>query len=246
MSEAGDLARRAAAHVFVDDLAAPELSEEDTHHLARVLRLRDGERVTASDGAGGVRLCAWSSTGLEPVGDILLEEAPDPSLSVAFALTKSDKPEWTVQRLTEIGIDVIVPFVAERSVVRWAEEKTERNVERLRRVAREAAMQSRRSRLPTVGPVAAFSQVIAAVAPESIALAEPGGGSLAERHTTVVVGPEGGWSEAEMAAVPDHVALADGVLRAETAAIVAGALLAAARARIAFLNAKSGLSARTL
>ena len=246
MSEASALARKAAAHVFVGDLAAPELTDDDAHHLARVLRLRDGERVTASDGAGGVRLCTWSGGRLDPAGEVIRDGAPQPSLCVAFALTKGEKPEWTVQRLTEIGIDVIAPFVAERSVVRWDEGKAERNLERLRRIAREAAMQSRRSRLPQVREVATFPQVIGDAAPGSIALAEPGGAALTERHTAIVVGPEGGWTQAEMAAVGDHIALSDGVLRAETAAVVAGALLAATRARIVHVTAKSGLSARTL
>ena len=246
MSDASALARRAAAHVFVPDLSAPELDEGDTHHLARVLRLRDGERVTASDGAGGVRLCRWSSGRLEADGEVVVDPVPEPTLCVGFALTKGDKPEWTVQRLTELGIDVIWPFVAAHSVVRWDEEKAARNAERMRRVAREAAMQSRRSRLPEVRPVVPFSEVVRAAAPGTIALAEPGGGALSARHTTVLVGPEGGWDEAELGAVRDHIALGSTVLRAETAALAAAALLAAARARFVHLNAKSGLSARTL
>ena len=246
MSEAGDLARTAAAHVFVDDLGAPELSDEDTHHLARVLRLRDGEAVTVSDGAGGLRPCVWAAGRLEATGDVLSSAVPEPSLCVGFALTKGDKPEWTVQRLTELGIDVIAPFVAERSVVRWDEDKAERNLERMRRVAREAAMQSRRVRLPEVRPVSTLPQVIADAKPGAVALAEPGGGPLQEPHTTVLVGPEGGWTETELGTVGDHVALGEGVLRAETAAVAAGALLAAVRVRIVHLTAKSGLSARTL
>ena len=246
MSEASDLARRAAAHVFVDNLDAPELSDEDAHHLGRVLRLRDGERVTASDGRGGLRPCVWSGGRLASEGEALFDPAPAPALCVGFALTKGDKPEWTVQRLTELGIDVIVPFVADRSIVRWDAEKAERNAERLRRVAREAAMQSRRSRVPEVLAVAQFGEAIAAFVPGTVALAEPGGAPLGAHHTAVFVGPEGGWSDDELAATRDHIALGDGVLRAETAAVTAGALLTAARVRIVHLTAKSGLSARTL
>lgn len=241
-----DLARHAAAHVFVDDLGAPELLDDDSHHLGRVLRLRDGDEVTASDGNGSVRLCTWVAGHLEPLDEIINEPAPDPPLCVGFALTKADKPEWAVQRLTELGVDRIVPFVAERSVVRWDPDKAARNVERLRKVAREAAVQSRRSRVPEVADIAAFAQVVAVVDPQSLALAEPGGGPIGARHTCVLVGPEGGWSPAEMEAVRSHVSLGDTVLRAETAAVAAGALLTAVRAEIVFLNAKSGLSADTL
>jgi 16S rRNA (uracil1498-N3)-methyltransferase len=246
VSDASDLARRAAAHVFVTDLAAPELTDDDAHHLGRVLRLRDGEHVTASDGAGSVALCTWSGGRLVPASEPLSDPAPEPVLCVGFALTKGDKPEWTVQRLTELGIDVISPFVAAHSIVRWDDEKVARNVERMRRVAREAAMQSRRSRLPQVRTIVPFSQVVADAHPGSVALAEPGGGALFEQHTTVLVGPEGGWTEGELGAVNDHVALGGTVLRAETAAVVAGSLLSAARVQIVHLNAKSGLSARTL
>ena len=246
MSEASALARRAAAHVFVADLTAPELDDGDTHHLTRVLRLRDGEQVTASDGAGSVRLCRWSSGRLEAEGEVVVEPAPEPTLCVGFALTKGDKPEWTVQRLTELGIDVITPFLAAHSVVRWDEEKAARNAERMRRVAREAAMQSRRSRLPEVRPVVPFAEVVRGAAAGAVALAEPGGMALLERHTTVLVGPEGGWDEAELAAIRDHIALGNTIMRAETAALAVAALMAAARVRIVHLNAKSGLSARTL
>lgn len=246
MSEASALARRAAAHVFVDDLDSLELSADDQHHLARVLRLRPGEQVTAADGTGAVRSCIWAGGHLEAVDDPVVDPPSDPPLCVGFALTKADKPEWAVQRLTELGVDRIVPFVAERSVVRWDPDKAARNVERLRKVAREAAVQSRRSRVPEVADIAAFAQVVAVVDPHSLALAEPGGGPIGARHTCVLVGPEGGWSPAEMEAVRSHVSLGDTVLRAETAAVVAGALLTAVRAEIVFLNAKSGLSADTL
>lgn len=241
-----DLARHAAAHVFVDDLGAPELLDDDSHHLGRVLRLRDGDEVTASDGNGSVRLCTWVAGHLEPLDEIINEPAPDPPLCVGFALTKGEKPEWTVQRLTELGIDSIAPFVSARSVVRWDQDKADRNVERLRRIAREAAMQSRRLRLPEIRPITSFAQVIAGVDPHSVALAEPGAGDLSAGYSTVLVGPEGGWSGEELGAVSHRVRVAEGVLRAETAAIAVGVLIAAVRARIVFLNAKSGLSARTL
>lgn len=246
MSEASALARRAAAHVFVDDLDALELTADDLHHLARVLRLRTGELVTAADGTGAVRPCLWAGGRLEAAGEAVVDSPSDPPLCVGFALTKADKPEWAVQRLTELGVDRITPFVAERSVVRWGSDKAERNLERMRAVARGAAMQSRRSRVPEIADIAAFAQVVAVAAPGSIALADPGAGRIAMQHRTLLVGPEGGWSPAELEAVPDHVSLGDTVLRAETAAIAAGVLLAAIRAQIVFLNAKSGLSADTL
>ena len=216
-------------HVFVDSLEALELDDDDRHHLVRVLRVRDGEAVTASDGRGSWRACEWRGDRLVAAGDVVVEAAPVPPVTVAFALTKGEKPELTVQKLTEVGVDRIVPFAAARSVVRWDEAKAARNVERLRRVAREAAMQSRRAFLPTVDDVTTFD---GAAALPGACLADAGGEPPSLDRPTVLVGPEGGWSDEERAAGVPVVALGPHVLRAETAAIVAGALVVALRSSL--------------
>jgi 16S rRNA (uracil1498-N3)-methyltransferase len=199
---------------------------DDRHHLERVLRLRPGEEVTVADGAGRWRPCRFGPA-LEPAGEIVVEVPPRPPLTVAFALTKGERPEWTVQKLTEIGVDGIMPFVAERSVVRWDEAKAARQVERLRRVAREAAMQSRRAFLPAVADVAGFPDV--ASRPDA-ALAAGDGGPPDLARPCLLVGPEGGWSDAELAFGLPRVSLGPTVLRAETAALAGAVLLAGLRA----------------
>lgn len=216
-------------HVFVDDLSSLELADDDEHHLSRVLRLRDGEALTASDGRGSWRPCVWRSGGLAAAGEVVVDERPSPEVTVAFALTKGEKPELTVQKLTEVGVDRIVPFAAARSIVKWEPDKAARNVERLRRVAREAAMQSHRSFLPVVEDVATFS---AAASLPGACLADAGGAPPSLATPTVLVGPEGGWSDEERAAGLPAVALGPHVLRAETAAIVAGALVVALRSSL--------------
>jgi 16S rRNA (uracil1498-N3)-methyltransferase len=219
----------------VDDVAAPalELEPDDAHHLTRVLRLRSGESVSVSDGVGGWRLCAFvGAGGLEPVGEAVREPAPSPPITVGFALTKGDKPEFAVQKLTEAGVDVILPFAAARSVVRWEDDKAARNYARLLRVAREAAMQSRRVWLPVVAPVQGFAAAVAGVVGAAGAppvLAEPGGGPVSLDHPCVFVGPEGGWSEEELEAGAGLVSLGSDILRAETATVAAGVLLGALR-----------------
>lgn len=217
---------RASAHVFVDDLDRLELSEEDEHHLRRVLRITPGERVTASDGRGRWRSCRLGPDGLEDEGVSGTDDPPRPRVTVAFALTKGDRPEWVVQKLTEAGVDTIVPFTAARSVVRWDDKKSVRNVERLRRVAREAAMQSRRTWLPTVSGVRSFADV----AGEGAALAHPGGDPPSLDRARIVVGPEGGFSDEELACGLPVVGLGPTTLRAETAALAAGLVLCHLRA----------------
>jgi 16S rRNA (uracil1498-N3)-methyltransferase len=217
---------RAAAHVFVADVESPELAPDDRHHLERVLRLRPGDEVTVADGAGRWRRCRFGRV-VEPAGDVAVEAPLVPAITIAFALTKGERPEWTVQKLTEVGVDRIVPFVADRSVVRWDSAKAARNAERLRRVAREAAMQSRRTFLPAIEGVTSFADV--ARRPGAV-LAAPGGAAPDLVRPCLLVGPEGGWSDEELAGALPRVALGPTVLRAETAALAGAVLLAGLRA----------------
>jgi len=220
--------RRAATHVIVDDVTAPVLAEDDRHHVVRVLRLRDGENVSVTDGRGAWRVCAWSDGALRPVSDVVREPSRAP-LGVAFALCKSDKPETIVQKLTELGVDTIVPFVSARSVVKWDADKAERNLERWRKVAREAVMQSRQVFVPTIESVVGSVQELVRIHGAGLAVAEPGGGSIGDGASMIAVGPEGGFTNDELALFGSSVGLPGGVLRAETAAVVAGALLVARR-----------------
>lgn len=211
--------------VFVADLEQPVLDDEDRHHLVRVLRLGPGDPLTVADGAGRWRPCRFGPEP-EPDGPVEVEAAPSPAITVAFAPVKGDRPEWVVQKLTELGVDRIVPFVAARSVVRWEGDRAARQVDRLRRVAREAAMQCHRARLPEVAPLAAFADVAGLA---GAAIADLGGGPPSLDHPVVLVGPEGGWADEERAVRLPAVALGGAVLRAETAAVTAAALLAALR-----------------
>ncbi len=185
--------------------------------------------MTVSDGAGG-RLACRFGPALDPVGEVERELRSEPEVTVAFAVVKGQRPEWAVQKLTEIGVDRIVPLLAARSVVRWPAGEAGTQVSRLRRVAREAAMQSRRAWLPVVEPVTPFAVLAAA---PGAAVAHLGGGPPTLARPVVLVGPEGGWDDAELdAAGPSRVGLGPSVLRTETAAVVAGALLCALRAGV--------------
>jgi 16S rRNA (uracil1498-N3)-methyltransferase len=240
----------AAAQVFVDDPARPVLSPDDAHHLGRVLRLRAGEEVIVSDGAGHWARTRWTGgqggngggdggpgalAGLAdapgPGGDgsVQFEEAPQPTLTVAFAPTKGERPEWVVQKLTELGIDRVVPLVSERSVVRWSGARGRGAVERLRRVAREAAGQCRRVWLPEIAEVVPFEALGGLGAPGDVVLAQLSGDRLTASQLVVAVGPEGGWSADELASGLPTVGFGLSVLRAETAAVTAAALMVSLR-----------------
>jgi 16S rRNA (uracil1498-N3)-methyltransferase len=217
--------------VFVEDLEAPVLGEGDRHHLERVLRIKRDEEIVASDGVGGRRACRLGTGGaLDPVGAIERQGSPSPALTVCFAVPKGERPELVVQKLTELGVDRIVPFTSGRSVVRWDTARAARNVERLRRVAREAAMQCHRTWLPTVDELRTFEDV--ARLPDA-ALADVGGQAPSLAHPVVLIGPEGGWTAEESGCGLPAVALGEHVLRAETAAIAAAAALGLLRAGLA-------------
>jgi 16S rRNA (uracil1498-N3)-methyltransferase len=272
------LLRQAAALVYVDDLEHPVLDDADSHHLAAVLRLRSGEVVAVSDGAGRYRFCrvasgvpgsapgsspaspsasasmsasgsgSGSSSGssgrrrggaagrdaiaLEPETAIEFVARVEPVVGVGFSLAKGERIEWAVAKLSELGVDRIVPLICERTVVRDVQGVDSRRTDRLRRIARESAIQARRLWLPEVAEPVRFAEVAAALADSCVpaALAEPGGAPVTLATPFVFVGPEGGWAPSELSVGLPTVGLGPTILRIETAAVVAGALLAAVRA----------------
>ena len=225
---------------FVADLEVPVLLSDDAHHLGRVLRLRHGDPLVVGDGAGAWRPARFGAS-IEPTGPIEHAAPAVPAIGVAFALTKGDKPELVVQKLTELGVDRIVPFRAARSVVQWDEPKAQKAVTRLRTVARAAAMQCHRPWLPRVELVGELGPLLAE---PGAALADRGAGPPSLDRPLMVVGPEGGWSPAEREEAVRHgvpsVTVSEHVLRAETAAVTAGALLTALRAGLAGPGGRAG------
>lgn len=210
--------------VVVDDLDHPELSDDDRRHLERSLRLRVGAGLTVADGDGAWRLARFGPV-VEPEGPIRYGPERATELVVGFAPVKGDRSELVIQKLTELGIDVIVPLETERSVVRWDDERAERNRARHRRIAREAAMQSRNPRLPRLEHPHRLDRFLQAW-PEAV-LADPDGDdgpeALVER-AAVAIGPEGGFAPSELEG-RQTVRLPGRILRTETAAITAGVLL---------------------
>ena len=231
----------AVAHTFVpaldDDVI---LDDEAGHHLSRVRRVRAGEVITAADGRGHwrpyeVARVAPGTVELRAKDALVVEPRLEPRLVVAFALTKRAKPDLVVQKLTELGVDGITVLTGRRSVPQWSDERASAAVSRLCRIAREAAAQCRRARVPDVEGVRPVIELqgrpgLVVADPdgdEPAALTAPAGGEW-----VLVVGPEGGLdTDEETALGGDRLRLAPHVLRAETAAIAGAAVLATRRAR---------------
>ncbi|MFI7634343.1 16S rRNA (uracil(1498)-N(3))-methyltransferase [Nonomuraea sp. NPDC049400] len=231
------------------ELDGPELTlaGPEGRHAASVRRLRAGERVDLTDGAGSVAECVVREALKDSLRlDVLRRyevEPPEPRLVVVQGLPKGDRGELAVEMMTEAGVDVIVPWAASRSITQWKGDKVAKGLHRWRSTAREAGKQARRFHLPEVTEPATAAQVEKLLAGAALGLvlheeaAEPLSGVAlpASGDIVVVVGPEGGVSEQELAgfraakAVP--VLLGPTVLRTSTAGVAAASVLLARTGR---------------
>lgn len=216
------------------------LSGEDARHIAKSLRMREGEDLTVCDGAGTDHLCTLGAVSAESVTARVLKSLPskgEPSVEVTLfmSLPKADKMELIVQKATELGVFAIVPVLAHRCVSRPDEKSLARKIERYQKIAEEAAKQSGRGRIPRVSALCGFTEAVNAAARADAPLflyeAEQEQGLRraleAGSHKTVsiFVGPEGGFEEAEaqqaQAGGLISVSLGPRILRCETAPLAA-------------------------
>ena len=218
-----------------------EVTGDEAHHAVAVRRMRVGEALVLTDGAGRSAAGTVSETGKRSltvlVSSVSRTPVPSPELVVVQALPKGDRGELAVEVLTEVGVATIVPWAAERSVAVWRGERAVKSLARWRSTAREAAKQSRRSWFPTVTELVTTAEVaeLVAGADAALVLHEEGSSPLTSVDVpgsgtvVVVVGPEGGLTDAEVrafAAAGGHVVrLGAEVLRTSTAGVVAAAAL---------------------
>lgn len=218
------------------------LSGPEGHHAAAVRRLRPGERADVTDGAGTlaegiVREVTRDSVSLE-IRAVHTVPPPQPRLVVAQALPKGDRGELAVELMTEIGVDAIIPWAAERNITKWHAERGEKSLAKWRGTAREAAKQSRRPYLAEVTPLATTAALAARVSAETRLAVVLEAGARARLHELtlpetgdilLIVGPEGGISPAERQTLRDAGAvearLGPTVLRTSTAGAAAAAVL---------------------
>ncbi len=209
-------------------------------HLARVLRARVGQRfdIAAGGRVRSGRVTSVSDTRVEFELGGVVEAAPAAQVTVLLAIFKFDRMEWAIEKLTELGVARIVPLVARRTDPRLAAAAA-RRVERWRRIALEAAEQSRRASPPEIAAPARLKEALAGTDGLRIVLAESEDlrslkealASPATQPLVLAIGPEGGWTEDELASFSAAgwltASLGPNILRAETAAIAAVAVLLA-------------------
>jgi 16S rRNA (uracil1498-N3)-methyltransferase len=213
----------------------------ESHHITRVLRLRPGDSVVATDGAGRDYTVRLESLGEAAVGTVIAEAAgvaPSPlAITLIQGVPKGVKMEAIVRAVTELGVARLQPALCERTVVRLDAPRWRDRARRWQRVAREAAKQCGRAVIPEVEGPRPLVDWLATTSPADLQLClwEGDGAALgavlatsgSPRSARVLVGPEGGLASEEVARARTHgltvVSLGPRVLRTETAgpAIVA-------------------------
>jgi 16S rRNA (uracil1498-N3)-methyltransferase len=217
------------------------LTGPEGRHATTVRRLAPGEAVDITDGAGLLAHCVVVAARPGELDLEVLTRRDDPppacQVVVVQAIIKGDRGELAVELMTEVGVDVIVPWAAERSVAVWRADREDKALARWRSAGFQAAKQSRRSRFPEVTGQAKAGAVRERIEAASLALlldpdADRALADVAlppDGEIVLVAGPEGGVSAAETSALTEAgavpVRLGPTVLRGSTAGAVAAALV---------------------
>jgi len=226
------------------EAASVELGEAAAHHASRVLRLREGDRLTLFNGSGGeweATIASATRTGLSVQIKSWCDVERESPLRITLVqgVSSGEKMDFTVQKAVELGVAVIQPLLTQKSVVRLQGERAVARVAHWRRVAITACEQCGRNRIPEVGALLSVEQYCHTVNEPGLRLLLSPAGTEGLRQAkiadavTLAAGPESGFSDAEEAAFErarfTRLRLGPRVLRTETAALAALAALNALR-----------------
>jgi 16S rRNA (uracil1498-N3)-methyltransferase len=220
-----------------------QITGPDAHHLTRVLRVEAGQKFEISDNSN-LYLAEVESARKDLVSFAIIEPlaAGQPLLRTRLfvSLIRFERFEWMLEKATELGVERVTPLETDRSE-KGLEQAASKRLPRWNRVAREASEQSRRARLPDIDSPIKLAEALRCAAEHRYALDEAAVRPIlsaipADRQpgaeVFVLAGPEGGWTDRERADIEaanwPPVSLGDTILRAETAAVAALAILNAA------------------
>lgn len=221
------------------------ITGENARHISKVMRMEIGDQVVAvlNDTA---YICEIVSIGQDVVVKQTGNTIPSPEMplkvDIACGLPKGDKLELIAQKGTELGMHALIPFSAERSIVKWDEKKGEKKTERLQKIAQEAAEQSHRTHVPEIINPISFKQLLKIVSNYDAVFIADEEDAKKENRTRfadklkkvydnesksilLIFGPEGGISRSEakslLEAGAETMSLGPRILRAETAPLYA-------------------------
>ena len=207
--------------------------KDQTEQIRRVFRKKVGDTIGLLDNSGlgyEAKIVDFGKNVIAcEVGDEKINTyIPKKEIWLCVSIIKKDKFEWVVEKATELGVSHIVPVISERT------EKTNLNIERLNKIAKEASEQSERGVLPTIYEPVELSNCLGTLPENKIVLEIGSNKEVSELEVktgplTVFIGPEGGWGEKDLKFFEDNkiekVSLGEQVLRAETASVAALSLL---------------------
>lgn len=226
-------------HFFVDEeIESSEYSlfGEDGRHIAKSLRMKQGENLTLCSPSGTVHNCVVEKVEGDFVGVRILsseQSEAEPSVKVTLyqALPKGDKMEFIIQKAVEIGVTEIVPVISSRCVSRPDQKSLSKKLLRWQKIAKQAAMQSGRGIVPKVKDAVPFEKGVENAKGEKVIFYELGGESVRDilsdkqKEISIFIGSEGGFSGDEVDLVLKNggrkATLGKRILRAETAPLVA-------------------------
>lgn len=228
------------------------ITGEDARHIGKVMRGRPGDKVIVSDGVAREALAEIEHIEQDRVTAVIVERLdmtsePWVQVTIAQSLPKGDKMETVIQKCTEIGAVAFVPFLSARTVVQYDAKKEGKRLERWRKIAKEAAEQSHRNRIPDITPPLSWKELLDSFAgydlvcycyekehghqlrdvivPFMEQIAEKSRWQRTQPRLLLVIGPEGGFTEEESLAAEQAGACSTGlgrrILRAETAGMTA-------------------------
>ncbi len=219
------------------------LADDEFHHLVHVLRAKPGDQVELFDGAGRsgtavVERISKREAQLSRAADLKISPPPAIRVVLGVACPKGDRLKWLVEKATELGVDELIPLQCERSVV----EPRENRLVKLEQTVLAACKQCRRNRLMRIGEPQKLPPFLASPATHAW-IAHPGGDSAASLasimrdrpggpvEVRLAVGPEGGFTAEELRDAAERgvraLSLGRNILRVETAALAAAALMLA-------------------
>jgi len=218
-----------------------ELTQEQSHYLRDVLRLKSGAEVELFDNAGavarGVLVDAESRRMIVDVDRPHSQERQPWRWTIASAVPKANRADWMIEKISELGASAYIPLNAGRSVV---VPEGHNKMQRWQRLASEASRQSRRRGVMAIEPLASPEQVLCKHQGRQIwyLSTEPAALPIRQamerldfgRGLVLLIGAEGGWTEQEIEMFTEHsltgVRLTETILRVETAAVAAAAIMA--------------------
>lgn len=225
---------------------------QEARHAVTVSRVTVGESISIGNGSGlmvsGTVVSAEPAEFVVEVSSVIEVAPTSPAIWLVQALAKGDRDEHAVQQATELGVDGIIPWSAQRSIVKWEGQKVRKGHDRWSAIVREASKQSMRAWVPEVGDLASTSVLVALAAEarmlvleptaglalselDMTAVAEENGAPKSARDVVLIVGPEGGVAPSELSrlerAGATPVRLGDTILRTSTAGPAAIAVLSA-------------------